>query len=231
MSLAIFTIDDVSSRNTRAITDYLVEKDIVPVMFAVGENVLKHYDEAIYAVSKGMIVGNHSFSHPAFSELTLNEAISEIEKCEKVLDQLYKDASVTRKYRPFRFPYGNKGGENKIAIQSYLRENGFHKLDDRKISFPWWRENELNTDIDTFWTFDFEEYRIAWNDGFTRECSLAKMEDPNPSKGGALYGKDHLNIVLTHAIDETEALWPGYYKEMIERSIANGVTFIHPEFL
>ncbi|MBR3927916.1 MAG: polysaccharide deacetylase family protein [Clostridia bacterium] len=231
MNRAILTIDDISSLNTRWMVDYLVEKDIVAVMFARGENVEKFYEEAIYAVKNGMIVGNHSYSHKAFSELSLKEAIEEIEKCEKVLDKLYKDAGVQRKYRPFRFPYGNKGGENRAQIQKYLRENGFSKLDDRAISYPWWRENGANEDIDTFWTFDFEEYRISWNDGFTRESSLMKMDDPNPQNGGPLFGENIANIILTHAHDETEAVWPKYLKEMVERAIAGGVTFVKPEFI
>lgn len=231
MSHAILTIDDISSKNTRAMADFLAQKGIQAVMFAWGENVEKFYDEAIYAVQKGMIVGNHSYSHPAFSSLSLDEAVSEIEKCEKVLDKLYKDAGVTRRYRPFRFPYGNKGGENKEAIQKYLKENGFSKLDDRHIAYPWWREGGLTQDIDTFWTFDFEEYRIPWNDGFTKENSLAKMNDSNPPKGGPLYGEDSWNIILTHAHDETDAVWPDYYKEMVNRAIAGGVVFEKPVFI
>ena len=33
-------------------------------------------------------------------------------------------------------------------------EKGFDKLDDRAISYPWWKEEGLDRDIDTFWTFD-----------------------------------------------------------------------------
>ncbi len=231
MSRAILTIDDISSKNTPAIVDYLIDKGITAVMFARGQNVERFYDEAMYAVKKGMIVGNHSYSHDAFSALTLEEAIEDIEKCEKVLDQLYRDSGVERKYRPFRFPYGDKGGENKDAIQKYLRKKGFSKLNDTKIAYPWWRENGLNEDIDTFWTFDFEEYRLPWNDGFTRESVLNKMNNRNPERGAALYGEGNTHIILTHAHDETDAVWPDYYKEMIDLALENGVVFDKPEFL
>ena len=140
MIRAILTIDDISSKNTPEIVDFLCEKGITAVMFARGENVERYYDEAVYAVQKGMIVGNHSCSHPAFSAITLEEGIKEIEKCEKVLNRLYLDSGVQRKYRPFRFPYGDKGGENREKFEKYLKENGFHKLDDRLIPYPWWRE-------------------------------------------------------------------------------------------
>ena len=136
---AVLTIDDISSKNTPAIIDYLCEKGIKCVMFAWGAFVENLFDEAVYALKHGMIVGNHSYSHPNFSKLTLEEGINEIEKCEAVLDKLYKDAGVERRYRPFRFPYGDKGGENKDALQKYLAEKGFDKLDDRSITWPWWK--------------------------------------------------------------------------------------------
>ena len=46
---------------------------------------------------------------------------------EEVLNRLYQDASVPRLYRPFRFPYGDKGGENRDEIQKYLKKNGFNE--------------------------------------------------------------------------------------------------------
>uniref|UniRef100_UPI00405711C0 polysaccharide deacetylase family protein n=1 Tax=Acetatifactor sp. TaxID=1872090 RepID=UPI00405711C0 len=106
MNSALLTIDDFSSKNTPAIVDYLKEKGIKAIFFATGKNVERYYEEAIYALKNGMIVGNHSYSHLAFSSLTLPECIDEIEKCERVLDNLYKDSGVERIYKPFRFPYG-----------------------------------------------------------------------------------------------------------------------------
>lgn len=231
MIRAILTIDDIASKNTPEIVDFLCEKGITAVMFAVGANVERFFDEAVYAVQKGMIVGNHSYSHPAFSSVSLDKGVTDIEKCEKVLNRLYSDSGVERKYRPFRFPYGDKGGENREGFQKYLKENGFHKLDDRLIPYPWWREGRAGDYIDTFWTYDFEEYRLPWNDGFTRESVLQKMKRPDGENFTALYGENKGHILLLHAHDETDAIWPGYYKEMIETAIQNGVVFENPEFL
>ena len=136
MNPVLFTIDDVSSRNTPAIVDALCERGITAIMFAVGMNVERYWDEAVYAVRKGMIVGNHSYSHKNFSEIPIEEAIAEIEKCEAVLERLYQAAGVERVYRPFRFPYGNKGGENRVALQQYLKEHGFDKVDDGTFRMP-----------------------------------------------------------------------------------------------
>lgn len=231
MNTALLTIDDFSSGNTPAIVDYLKEKGIKIIFFATGKNVEEYYEEAIYAVKSGMIVGNHSYSHPHFSSLTPEECFAEIEKCEQVLDKLYKDSGVERKYRPFRFPYGDKGGENKDIIQKYLKDKGFHKVDDRHLTYPWWKEFSLDTDIDTFWTFDFAEYLIRPGSDFTKESVWEKMNDQNPEAGAALFGENNRHILLLHAHDETEELVPEYYKQFVDYLLEKGITFDEPGFI
>lgn len=231
MNSALLTIDDFSSKNTPAIVDYLKEKGIKVIFFAAGQKVERYYEEALYAVKNGMIVGNHSYSHPAFSSLSMEECIDEIEKCESVLDKLYQDSGVERIFRPFRFPYGDKGGDNKETLQKYLRENGFHKVDDTQITYPWWKENNLHTDIDTYWTFDFEEYNMHARSGFTKESVWKKMNDPDPEYGAALFGENNRHILLLHAHDETEEMLPEYYKLFVEHLLENGLTFEEPRFL
>lgn len=231
MNSALLTIDDFSSKNTPAIVKYLKEKGIKAIFFATGQNVEQYYEEALFAVKNGMIVGNHSYSHPAFSTLTMNECIDEIEKCEKVLERLYKDSGVERIYKPFRFPYGDKGGDNKEALQKYFKENGFHKVDDTHIEYQWWKENHLNTDIDTFWTFDFEEYVIRPGSDFTKEFVWQKMHDINPKSGAVLFEENNRHIILLHAHDETEQMLPEYYKLFIEHLLENGLVFDEPRFL
>lgn len=231
MIKALLTIDDIASKNTSAFVDYLVSKDIPAIMFAWGENIEKHYEEAVYALKKGMIIGNHSYSHPHFSELSLNGAEKEMEKCEQILDRLYADAGVERKYRPFRFPYGDKGGDNKDALQRLLKEMGFDKVDDRDIQYKWWRERGLDRDIDTFWTYDFEEYNVRPGSGFTFEDVMKKMEDADPPEGAALFEEDARHILLLHAHDETEDMEPRYYEKMLSMLVERKVEFIKPGFI
>lgn len=231
MIKAVLTIDDIASDNTRAIVDYLCEKGIKAVMFAWGDMVEKHYDNALYALKKGMIVGNHSFSHPEFSKLSLDGCISEIEKCEALLDRLYKDAGVVRQYRPFRFPYGDDGGENREGLQKYLAEKGFDKLNDTEIPYKWWKDEGLDRRIDTLWTFDFEEYRIRRGSGFTADDVWKRVNDHSPEYGAPLLENGGRHIILLHAHDETEELVPGYYRQFIDYMLEKGVSFIGPVFL
>ncbi|MCR5021724.1 polysaccharide deacetylase family protein [Ruminococcus sp.] len=231
MIKAVLTIDDIASDNTRAIVDYLCEKDIHPVMFAWGEKVEEFWDNAVYALQNGIIVGNHSFSHLEFSKLTFEQGVAEIEKCEEILDKLYKAAGVERKFRPFRFPYGDKGGANKDAFQKYLADKCFDKLDDRDISYPWWKEMGLDKDIDTLWTFDFAEYNIRRGNDFTIDDVWKRVNDPAPGSGATILKDGGRHIILLHAHDETEELVPGYYKLFIDKLLENGVEFVEPNFI
>ena len=228
MTSGILTIDDISSKNTPAIVDYLKENGIRAVMFAEGDKVERFWEEAVYALQNGMLVGNHSYSHPHFSSLSAEEGIREIERNEAVLDRLYKAAGVERKYRPFRFPYGDKGGENKELLQKYLKEHHFFKLPDGRIPYPFWKENGLDTDIDTLWTYDFEEYRIRPGSGFTMKEVFAKMRDPSPRYGASLFGEGHFHFLLLHAHDETEEQVPEYWKKLIGYLLDNGFVFEQP---
>ena len=231
MNTALLTIDDFSSKNTPAIVDYLKEKGIKIIFFAEGRKVERFYEEAKYALKNGMIIGNHSYSHPAFSSITLEEGIADIEKCEDVLNKLYADCGVERVYRPFRFPFGDKGGANKEGLQKYLKEKGFHKVKDTHFDYPWWKEFGLDKDIDTFWTFDFGEYQIRPGSDFTKESVWERIQDKNPKNGAVLFAENNRHLLLLHAHDETEEMVPEYYKQFVEHLLENGIVFDEPEFI
>ena len=231
MIQALLTIDDIPSANTCSIVDYLNETGIQAVMFAVGGKAEKNPAPAVYAIQHGMIVGNHGYSHPHFSELSVEEGIREIEKCEAVLNRLYDMAGVTRSFRLFRFPYGDKGGDHNAALQAYLREKSFSKVDDTRIPYSWWREQGLDREVDTLWTFDFTEYRIRPQSGYTMEDVWQRIRNRKPENGAALLEPEGRHILLLHAHDETEELVPGYYRLLLDDLLKHGVQFIKPEFM
>ena len=176
-------------------------------------------------------LGNHSYTHPHFSEISFEECKKEIEKNEEVLNKFYEEAGVERKYRPFRFPYGDKGGDNKALIQEYLSQQGFNKVDDTKFGYPFWTEEGHNKDIDTFWTFDFAEYNIRPGSGFGLEDVMKRIYDKEPGTGAPLLADGSCHLLLLHAHDETEAMVPEYYKIFIEELLKNGVEFVKPGFI
>lgn len=231
MIKAYLTMDDITSNNTKAIIDYFYDKGIQAVLFAWGERVENDYDSAIYALQKGMIIGNHSYTHPQFSELTFEEGVAEIEKCEDILNKLYSDAGVERKYRPFRFPYGDKGGANKEKYQQYFKDHGFSKLDDTDICVSYWAENGLDKDIDTFWTMDFAEYNIRLGSNFTKEDVMKRIDDFFGQIADGTIDSNSKHIFIIHAHDETEELVPEYYKTFIDEVLSRGVQFDAPTFM
>ena len=109
MSRLILTIDDIPQKVTVPLVDHLLEKGIPALFFAVGENMEKDPEPAVYAVKKGFPVGNHSYTHPAFSAISFEEGVEEIRRTEALLDRIYAQAGVERKARFFRFPYIDKG--------------------------------------------------------------------------------------------------------------------------
>lgn len=231
MSKAYLTIDDVTTVNTPKIINYLSGKGITPILFSVGYQIEAHWDEALYALKMGAIIGNHSYSHPYFSELTLSECFSEIAKQENVLNELYQAAGVDRKYKLIRFPYGDKGGKNKEDLQNYLKKNYFCRIDDSYINFDWYKESALDVDVDVLWTFDFCEYMLQDNNGYTYESILHKIHDNNPPMGGVLLEKNSHHIVLIHDHIETEKVMPNYFETIIDYVLTSGVEFIQPRFI
>lgn len=231
MSKAYLTLDDGPTKLTPHIIDYLSSINIIPIFFTIGKQIEECFSECIYALKKGAIIGNHSYSHPNFNELTLDECISEIKKQEELLDQLYKVAGVERKYKIFRFPYGEKGDKNKELIQKYLRKMQFCRIEDSNIDFEWYQYYKFNMDIDIFWTFDFSEYNLEYNNGFTRDNIFKKIHDNEPQTGGILLDDNAHHIILMHDHEKTDDVLHGYYKILIDYVIGQGVEFIPPKFM
>ena len=59
MKQALLTIDDGPTVYTKKIVDFLKAKSIKPVMFFSGSKIEAFEEEALYAVTEGIIVGNH----------------------------------------------------------------------------------------------------------------------------------------------------------------------------
>lgn len=231
MSKAYLTIDDVTSNRTKIIVDGLIERGIWPLMFATGKCLEEHWDEGIYALKRGIILGNHSFSHPHFSELSLEESIQEIDEQEFLLEKLYLEANVQRTYKVFRFPYGDQGGDKKERLQAYLKNLGFCKLDDRMIQKPWYAEKGFYKDLDAYWTFDFTEYLLPKDSSYTIEDCKKRIHNQDALDGDYLLEDCGMGIVLIHDHPQTEAVAANYFFELVDYAISNGVEFVAPKFI
>lgn len=240
MKTAYLTIDDVPTKQTPSIVDFLVYISVKPIMFCWGQRLEKNRKEALYALKYGAVLQNHSYSHPHFSELSLEEAKEEILRNEKILDSIYEEAGVKREYKLFRFPYGDQGGKNKESIQAFLKENGFSHIDDRDFDDKEYVEKGHKNDMDVYWTFDFAEYNIRPGKAFTfddvinrtdRFFGLRPLKDAyeNGDSGKAPEGSPAKNIILIHDHTETEECVPGYFKKQIKLLLERGVRFLDPK--
>lgn len=222
----IMTIDDIPQNITRTVIDCYQEMNIPFVMFGIGQDMEKREDDVIYALSRGVVVGNHTYTHPHISELSYEEGIEEIEKTEEILNRLYEKAGVERKYKLFRFPFIDKGGENKDRYQKYLREHGFMKIDDTEASTPVYLKDGHKNDIDVAPSIDLAEYMIRPGSGVGIDEIYKYLELQLST-----LSTDSTEIVLMHTHDETEEMVPGYYKLLADKMLGLGLKFTGPEFI
>ena len=119
MPKAYLTIDDTPTNDSDRLIDYLVAKNIPAVLYCIGsaytdihlncEGIEQNPAPVKRAIEKGFVIGNHTYTHRRSSELPFEEVISEIEKTEKLIDGLYKQAGKTRTHKLMRFPHLDRG--------------------------------------------------------------------------------------------------------------------------
>ena len=134
------TIDDSPSKDFRSNLDYLIEHNIPAVFFCIGERMEAGWEDLKYAISKGYLIGNHSYSHPHFSDLDLESAKQEIQKTDALIERLYQEAGQPDYDRLFRFPYGDKG-DGKYGYQFMTRDEAEELKQSRFDKFVKWISN------------------------------------------------------------------------------------------
>ncbi|MFD1175720.1 polysaccharide deacetylase family protein [Paenibacillus puldeungensis] len=111
------TFDDVPDpRFTPQILEALRKEGVKATFFIVGSRAKKFPTLVKRIHSEGHLIGNHSFSHPAFKKRSLKQFQNEILRTEKVIQR-------TVGYRPklIRPPYG----EIKEEQVKWLKKNGY----------------------------------------------------------------------------------------------------------
>lgn len=122
---AYLTIDDAPSERLGAKLDALDARDVPAVLFCEGRRLADAPALAERAVEAGYHLGNHTYSHPHASDLSVEAFEREVARTERRIEAAYDRAGVERPARLFRFPYGDDGGERAPAFQRVLDEYGF----------------------------------------------------------------------------------------------------------
>lgn len=149
---AYLTIDDGPSENMGNLLDYLIENECHAVFFCQGDNIEKNKHSVIRAIQNGFAIGNHSHSHPRFSEIPLEEGIRQILKTEALIDAVHEEARIERTKKYFRFPYGDPGREHQ-RYQLFLRDKGFSVPNTGRQHFNGSR-------YDWYWSVDSEDWKL-----------------------------------------------------------------------
>ncbi|MCC9166958.1 polysaccharide deacetylase family protein [Pontibacter harenae] len=193
------TIDDFPTKASEEMLYFLEEKGISSVIFCIGKELVKHEETAVKALLMGHKLGNHSYSHKAFSKISLKEAYREIQKTDLLLDRIYEKAGVTWDVKYFRFPYGDKGdgmmGQvlkrgldpwkrlKKRRIQKRLAELNYTNIVAPGVSYNYYQDY-LARERDAQWTLDVMEWCLKKPEGVfeikTEADVLARLFSENP---------------------------------------------------
>lgn len=218
MPVGYLTIDDVPTKYTKKKLDYLISKKIPAILFCRGELIKKKMNIVIYAIKKGFIIGNHSYNHPYFSKISIEEAEWQIKKTDKLIEEAYKKAKVKRKVKLFRFPFGDKGNgdfEKAKTKNNHTREiqKILKKLDYKNIDVNLPKSLKHNTkDRDVIWTFDCLEYELPIEKVFKRIDDSPRLKEKEA-------------IILLHDFST-----PKVFRQIIEKLISKGIKFKLPKF-
>jgi hypothetical protein len=90
----------------------------------------------------------------------------------------------------------------------------------------------LDKDVDVLWTFDFEDYKIASSENrISREEIFQHISEKEPRWGGSLQNQLSHDILLIHDSPKSNALYEGYFTDILKYTKESGVLFDTPAFI
>lgn len=237
MKRAYMTIDDGPSTGRKAKVDILNKYGIQAIWFSMGIDIEKRREEAIYTIQNGQIIGNHSYTHPNFSSISLEQCYEEIRRTDEMIDELYKEVNVVRPMKVFRFPYGNKGVEKGFyefdytpeeaeriqRIQEMLRELGYTPYGYEGITYQYFARMQKLEHIDWLWTYDAMEWCMFQEKPlYGVKCLddvLEMMELDLPERWMGLNYPKSNEIIVIHDHPQTTDSFESIIKGLVEKNI------------
>lgn len=164
------TIDDAPSKHLLEKIDYLTLHHIPAVFYCRGEFMERHFEKVVAAIQKSFLIGNHSYTHPHFSAISLEQCVMEIEKTEALIDACYQQAGKKRPVKVIRLPFADRGAgdEAQIPTTPEAQEKCDHiqhilsQFNFETLIFPGVKWDHLywqDPAIDSFWTQDPSDYK------------------------------------------------------------------------
>lgn len=214
MKQAYLTIDDSPSKDFKKKVDYLHKRRIPAIFFIIGKLAEKDKDSLIYAIKKGFIIGNHSYNHPNFSEITIEQSKEQIRKTDKIIEGLYSKSGIKRPIRLFRFPFLNNGDKKEYRktnwknkhvkrIQQILRELGYKQPKFKKINYKWFKKAGLDKCLNIDCTYDSFDWCLEEGEGMFSyhdlPTVLSRIDENVPEGGRGLNNPNSNEIIMMHA--------------------------------
>jgi peptidoglycan/xylan/chitin deacetylase (PgdA/CDA1 family) len=212
MGTVFLSIDDAPSAHFQNKIDYLAGNNIPAIFFCAGKTLEKSEPQFLHALQRGFMVENHSYSHVRFSTISLNQAQEEIRITDGLLDRLYLKAGVDRRFKLFRFPFLDRGGENARDIQNYLKLRGYRHPD---FGFLRQKLSPDNTAVDIGCTINFQEYKQT-----DRQSLLNNINRLFPENKASLRNTN--DVLLMHDFSQTKEVFYNIIDELIRRRISFG---------
>jgi len=228
-SFFYLTIDDGPSADTSEKIRLLADHKNRASWFCLGKKLENYPETAMQLIESGHVIGNHSYAHPHFSAITLDECRDEIVRTEKIIEELYSKSDAQRPAKLFRFPFGDQGHlENgkpsnnpekllhKARLQQLLKDMGFQKKPVSPVEHHGVCSNQP-ADIDWLWSYDIRDWAIGHTDGFRLSPEKVTKNLISFLKN---YDKKKNQIILTHDHEKTAQYFPYFIEAFSERGLA-----------
>ncbi|NES20386.1 MAG: polysaccharide deacetylase family protein [Symploca sp. SIO3E6] len=219
------TIDESPSKDICTKLYYLQKYKIPAIIFCIGERVQQHRDALLKVIEMGFIIGNHSYTHPRLSRIDLTSAQQEIILMDRLIDDLYDEAGVKQPARLFRFPYGDRGGENAAQLQELLLSMEYKQPLWSGVNYSFFREHTASA-CDIFWTYNVMEYDfVDESDIGKRFANKVWQLGKEVLEPGGWLESDSNEVMIIHDEEETSSL----FFKIIDQLVAKGFEFKLPQ--
>lgn len=178
---AYLTVDDAPSESLDEKRRLLERRGVSALFFCEGRRLADHPDAAERAAAAGFHLGNHTYSHPHATGLSVPAFEREVAATERLIERRYDRAGVDRPARVFRFPYGDVGDERAAAFQQVLQAWGFRPPGDDDGEAGDRRDDDAAR-VDWPWTLDVEDWTADGVPELRRRVDAVTAEsggDPN----------------------------------------------------
>ncbi|WP_435175915.1 polysaccharide deacetylase family protein [Halorussus sp. AFM4] len=204
------TVDDAPSADLPEKLDLLADREVPALFFCEGRRLADHPEHARRAVEAGFHLGNHAYSHTSAADLSVAAFRDEVERTESLIRDAYDRAGATRPAKLFRFPYGEKGGEDADAFQRVLADRRFVPPDPDRLGDRY--ADRHAGDRDWYWTVDLRDWEVDSPD---------ELRDRVDSAAERLDGESS-TIVLFHDAGNSTELFEAFLDALDDQGVDFG---------